>query len=354
MKKGFTLIELLVVIAIIAILAAILFPVFAKAREKARQTTCISNQKQIALAVNMYVQENEETMPMADGWVTAIDLSGKVLTCPNTPTLPISYVYNNHVAGLKLGEIQEPVEVVLTADGKHEATAAVTGPPAKAATYNNVAYKAVDYAMTRHGGKMAIASYVDGHVTTITRPLMSPAFAPDFASRTPIMNDISVERARFDETTAGKLSFNGTGTSGWSTMYMSDFPIPADGYIEFKISITGDGIMVGLDSDRNVTTSNGYNTLDYAIHINGPTNISSWFYQTGGNLANPTESQTYKPNETVFRIQRIGDTVTYYVGTYQIVSAKKSTGTLYPSFALQGQQSYTITDIKIAGVEFPD
>jgi prepilin-type N-terminal cleavage/methylation domain-containing protein len=50
MRRGFTLIELLVVIAIIAILAAILFPVFAKAREKARQSSCLSNTKQIALA----------------------------------------------------------------------------------------------------------------------------------------------------------------------------------------------------------------------------------------------------------------------------------------------------------------
>ncbi len=57
MRKGFTLIELLVVIAIIAILAAILFPVFAKAREKARQTACLSNIKELALAVLMYAQD---------------------------------------------------------------------------------------------------------------------------------------------------------------------------------------------------------------------------------------------------------------------------------------------------------
>lgn len=62
--KGFTLIELLVVIAIIAILAAILFPVFAQAREKARQSTCASNEKQIGLAVLQYVQDYDETMPI--------------------------------------------------------------------------------------------------------------------------------------------------------------------------------------------------------------------------------------------------------------------------------------------------
>ncbi len=64
-KKGFTLIELLVVIAIIAILAAILFPVFAKAREKARTSSCSSNLKQIGTAIAMYVQDYDEMMPMA-------------------------------------------------------------------------------------------------------------------------------------------------------------------------------------------------------------------------------------------------------------------------------------------------
>jgi len=64
-QSGFTLIELLVVIAIIAILAAILFPVFAKVREKARQTQCISNEKQIALAVLQYTQDYDEMYPQS-------------------------------------------------------------------------------------------------------------------------------------------------------------------------------------------------------------------------------------------------------------------------------------------------
>ena len=62
-RKGFTLIELLVVIAIIAILAAILFPVFAKVREKARQSTCASNEKQLGLAMLQYVQDYDEKFP---------------------------------------------------------------------------------------------------------------------------------------------------------------------------------------------------------------------------------------------------------------------------------------------------
>ena len=62
-KRGFTLIELLVVIAIIAILAAILFPVFARAREKARQSSCLSNVKQIGMGVLMYIQDSDERFP---------------------------------------------------------------------------------------------------------------------------------------------------------------------------------------------------------------------------------------------------------------------------------------------------
>lgn len=75
-KRAFTLIELLVVIAIISILAAILFPVFARARENARRTSCLSNLKQIGLAVMQYVQDYDDTYPMSrleagtPGWVS--------------------------------------------------------------------------------------------------------------------------------------------------------------------------------------------------------------------------------------------------------------------------------------------
>src|ERR1022692_1536581 len=66
--NAFTLIELLVVIAIIAILAAILFPVFAKAREKARQTSCASNEKQLSLAMLQYVEDYDELFTGLNNW----------------------------------------------------------------------------------------------------------------------------------------------------------------------------------------------------------------------------------------------------------------------------------------------
>lgn len=92
-RTGFTLIELLVVIAIIAILAAILFPVFAKAREKARQITCASNEKQIGLAVMQYVQDFDERMPSTrmgagNNWQVTLQpyiKSYQVFTCPSNP-----------------------------------------------------------------------------------------------------------------------------------------------------------------------------------------------------------------------------------------------------------------------------
>jgi prepilin-type N-terminal cleavage/methylation domain-containing protein/prepilin-type processing-associated H-X9-DG protein len=97
-KRGFTLIELLVVIAIIAILAAILFPVFARARENARRASCQSNLKQIGLGIAQYTQDSDEKLPpcgLDDGsnkpWAQVIQpymKSQQVFRCPSNPSAP--------------------------------------------------------------------------------------------------------------------------------------------------------------------------------------------------------------------------------------------------------------------------
>ncbi len=89
-RRGFTLIELLVVIAIIAILAAILFPVFAQAREKARQTSCLSNLKQIGLAFKMYVSDYDSVWPN----------NGQIACCTNGQqgSIGVDFGYNGWVS----------------------------------------------------------------------------------------------------------------------------------------------------------------------------------------------------------------------------------------------------------------
>lgn len=135
--EGFTLIELLVVIAIIAILAAILFPVFAKAREKARQSTCLSNLKQISLACLQYAQDYDETLPMLydlgsprNGLINSTQPYTKSLQvhdCPSSDGKSTtsylgsrSYGYNTDIItaqyGARLGLIKAPANLVMMAD----------------------------------------------------------------------------------------------------------------------------------------------------------------------------------------------------------------------------------------------
>jgi len=135
MRRGFTLIELLVVIAIIAILAAILFPVFARAREKARQTACLSNVKQLGLAFMMYAQDYDERMAFSSGgyentsrkwWDLIVPYvkNADIFCCPsynNAGANVVTYNYNYNIGrygdsggGVRLADIQYPAQTVIT------------------------------------------------------------------------------------------------------------------------------------------------------------------------------------------------------------------------------------------------
>ena len=188
-KRGFTLIELLVVIAIIAILASILFPVFAKAREKARQTQCTSNVKQLTTALQIYVQENQGKYPPAN-WIKGvvntdgIDASSqKVLACPDDTAIvtsddasQISYGYNGLLIkvdgkGVNEGMITAPTMVGAFADaanGKTVGTPGLIGGSAVAMPGFTIAgvLTTADAFTTdisyRHAGG-TICGYVDGH-----------------------------------------------------------------------------------------------------------------------------------------------------------------------------------------------
>ncbi|HEX2950207.1 MAG TPA: prepilin-type N-terminal cleavage/methylation domain-containing protein [Armatimonadota bacterium] len=177
-KRGFTLIELLVVIAIIAILAAILFPVFAKAREKARQTQCINNQKQIANAVLMYSQEHDEKVPAAKTFWSDIDMPAKVVQCPTAgKNVPNAYVANGFLDNVALGDIDFPHETLLVADGQHSATAVVKdsgGTITVPETYDNVltdnsTHHATQDLANRHNNA-CVVGYLDGHVALTKNP----------------------------------------------------------------------------------------------------------------------------------------------------------------------------------------
>ncbi len=127
-RRGFTLIELLVVIAIIAILAAILFPVFAKAREKARQTSCLNNAKQLGLALLQYAQDYDEVMvpcylsntSPTVYWVHSVEpylKNTQITKCPSATGGPPCYGYNhNYLTSASLGSIVSPAETIMFVD----------------------------------------------------------------------------------------------------------------------------------------------------------------------------------------------------------------------------------------------
>ncbi|HOF88293.1 MAG TPA: prepilin-type N-terminal cleavage/methylation domain-containing protein, partial [Armatimonadota bacterium] len=186
-RAGFTLIELLVVIAIIAILAAILFPVFAKAREKARQTHCINNLRQLATAALMWAQDHDETLPSATRWTQdmAALTAPAVFDCPTTGNhvgtagAP-DYFYvggldaqgeEHLLSGIALGDVKDPAEAPIFADYKTPRS----GTPYVTAEVPSLILAAVAGNVDHRHNQGAILAYVDGHVIWMADTKLSGA-----------------------------------------------------------------------------------------------------------------------------------------------------------------------------------
>lgn len=214
MRKGFTLIELLVVIAIIAILAAILFPVFAKARAKARQTSCLSNLRQIGTSWQMYTQDYDGVLTYLNGtpsWSSYINRATpyiknwQIWECPagddtacscgyaggtaDAQYHPASYMYNmwltraecyNDLRGKPIDTISSPAQVIQMFDGRRSilhCTAWAWG--------DGNGSRACNPSVANIHNDMANCQYVDGHAKAKKVPMtqvpdVNPAPAGDW------------------------------------------------------------------------------------------------------------------------------------------------------------------------------
>ena len=200
--RGFTLIELLVVIAIIAVLAAILFPVFARARENGRRSTCLSNLKQIGLGFMQYTQDYDEAYPLSSfpahniSWTVSAQpymKSVQLFRCPSdngtrwsTPAAPpadnyytTSYSMTAWISGTqkygKLSAMQAPSKVIILADANTDSaqrdhfhpfywTSDPVNPGGpKSWTFNSAHNETTELALRRHLESFN-SMYADGHV----------------------------------------------------------------------------------------------------------------------------------------------------------------------------------------------
>jgi len=198
--RGFTLIELLVVIAIIAILAAILFPVFAQARAKARQTACLSNMKQLGTGLTMYAQDYDETLPITDyignglaplagwrdpragdSWASGLYPYVKnlqIYICPEAvwyldKTIPwrspdkpedgtVSYLMNYLTRGRPLAAIPAPADLIFLHEGDRRWRVAHCRPRPTTPTSTKYTEINYDFYDTRHNNGANLV-FADGH-----------------------------------------------------------------------------------------------------------------------------------------------------------------------------------------------
>ena len=228
---GFSAFEILLVLVIMVLLSSIVFPIFAEARERERQTTCLDQQRQISTAILTWAQDHADTLPATDIW-SAVNLSPATLICPAAPSLRNGYVYSNTIAGVRLAILRDRRTALLIADGEH--TAMTDEATVYNTTRENVAYGADDLRY-RHARRVTVA-FADGHVDTTDDP-----------------RDLSVE---FRPGAAAEFTGYDTATGGlWYTPH-AKFKFGAHGYVLPDWNNNAPAI-IGLDESyvASVTTA---------------------------------------------------------------------------------------------------
>ena len=274
---GFTLVELLVVIAIIAVLAAILFPVFAKAREKAFLTTCLSNNRQLAVDITMYLQDHDETFfgdTVGSPWTTAMGaaITSVLCNCPakndkGCASQP-DYGFNAALFGTALGINTTPSTTPLIGD-----LVISLYPPNP--NYTLLAPGDLDY---RHLGS-CVVSYLDGHaVSTNSNFLPTGSFQMKNITSWTYLNQSYVTKYQF-----GSLP---TRTSKLVTLSQP-------GGVNTDVSATCVDITTGclftdaivFQAATNITVWNGANTYRPIIMYSGAFGSGGVALNTGVNMS---------------------------------------------------------------------
>ncbi len=247
-RHGFTLIELLVVIAIIAILAAILFPVFARAREKARQTTCTSNQRQIAASIQMYCQDHEETLPGTTSVWSDIKVDPGVLVCPTLgKATPNGYGYCYACSGRGLGDFSSPTSQPVIGDCS--------------STAGNILIYPTDIDKRHSNG--AIVAYLDGHVAYSVTPPYIYVYLSDLISG--LAGNPTPTTGTGNNWPSGAVTVV-NGKNGWTRFGYNDYATPKNQTIDM------------FDTSWN----NKYADMAYYSTTNGYAGPAVYNYATNG------------------------------------------------------------------------
>jgi prepilin-type N-terminal cleavage/methylation domain-containing protein len=331
-RRGFTLIELLVVIAVIAVLAAILFPVFGKAREKARQTQCSNNLRQQITAALLFAQDHDETLPDITTVWGDLAVGKGVLRCPTAMRLTNGYVYNAKLSGKALGDIEKPEMIAVFADGRHQVTA--SEPLA------NIAYTQADIDATRHQRK-AVAVYCDSHVELTAVVMLTADVTTGLVARWDFDEGTGTTIA---DATGGGAVMTLKNTATWTTgKYGKAFRGDGtDSYAQATMTPTLNGVMplknnftlAAWYAPQNTPSNVDTNTSSYGILMRAgyhsglkfrPSNTFGcdyWYDGSSGNIS-PSTTTVITPNTW----HHVAATIDWTTGVLNIYCDGRKEGT---------------------------